>query len=201
MLGPKHISNISTFVAEILYACACKKQGNRLSEEQAPWTSLAARIIRVALARKDWSYAQLASALAHEGADETERSLISRVSRGTIKFTLLLQTIHLTEDRAPRLWMQALSSHATWESRAQAVLAAELSQQPLVRPKDLVDRLARLGTRTTEKTLVTHFSSGTLSLSLFLQCLAALGSRSLDDYLDFADLVTAANQCIAAHQE
>ncbi|MGR0115916.1 DUF6471 domain-containing protein [Ralstonia pseudosolanacearum] len=172
-----------------------------MSEEQAPWTSLAARVIRVALARKDWSYARLASALANEGADETERSLISRVSRGTIKFTLLLQTIHLTEDRPPRLWMQALDSRGSWESKAQAVLSAELSQHPLVRPKDLVDRLARLGTRTTEKTLVAHISSGTLPLSLFLQCLAAIGSRSLDDYLDFADLVTAANQCIAAHQE
>lgn len=171
-----------------------------MSEEQAPWTSLAARVIRVALARKDWSYARLAAALADEGMDETERSLISRVSRGTVKFTLLLQTIHLTGDRPPRLWMQALSSHTNWDSKAQAVLSAELSQHPLVRPKDLVDRLARLGTRTTEKTLVAHISSGTLSLSLFLQCLAAIGSRSLDDYLDFADLVTAANQCIAAHQ-
>ncbi|MHA6829373.1 DUF6471 domain-containing protein [Ralstonia pseudosolanacearum] len=171
-----------------------------MSEEQAPWTSLASRIIRVALARKDWSYAQLATALASEGVAETERSLISRVSRGTVRFTLLLQTIHLTGDRLPRLWLRAMNARGTWEAKARAVLEAELSQQPLVAPCDLVDRLGRFGTRTTEKTLVAHFSSGTLPLSLFLQCLAAIGSSSLHDYLDFADLVAATEQCMAAHQ-
>ncbi|MCO5411868.1 DUF6471 domain-containing protein [Ralstonia mojiangensis] len=185
---------------EILYACASKKQGNRLSEEQTPWASLASRVIRVALARGDWSYAQLAAALSNEGVEETERSLISRVSRGTIKFTLLLQAIHLTGGRPPRLWLPALGTPETWESKAQAVLAAELSQRPLVTPRELVDQLARLGTRTTEKTLVAHFSSGTLPLSLFVQCLAVIGSTSLDSYVDFEVLAATVEQCMAAHQ-
>jgi len=191
----------STFVANPLYARDGKKQGNRLSEEQAPWTSLASRVIRVALARRDWSYAKLASALANEGVEETERSLISRVSRGTIKFVLLLQAIHLTGGHAPRLWLPALSMHGTWERKAQAVLAAELSQQPLVTPSELIVRLGRLGARTTEKTLVAHFSSGTLPLALFVQCLAVIGSTSLDRYIDFEDLVAAVEWCMATNQD
>lgn len=172
-----------------------------MSEEQAPWASLASLVIRVALARRDWSYARLAAALTDEGVEETERSLISRVSRGTIKFTLLLQTIHFTGGRPPRLWLPALSTRETWERKAQAVLAAELSQQPLVTPSELVDRLARLGTRTTEKTLVAHFSSGTLPLSLFVQCLAVIGSTNLDRYVDFEVLVATVEQCMAAKQD
>ncbi|HDR9512027.1 TPA: hypothetical protein QDC03_007272 [Burkholderia cepacia] len=167
---------------------------NRVSEADMSWASLASRVIRVALAREDYSYAELTEALAKEGVREDERPLIARVARGSIKFTLLLQIIHVTGTRPPDLWAEALVLHDTWQARAYAVLAAELSQQPWVTPDELVRRLAVVGVKTTEETMLSHFSAGTFSLSFFLQCTAVLRSRSLDAFVDFEALTSVAMQ-------
>src|SRR5690349_16320509 len=93
-------------------------QGSLATEVEAAWSSLASRVVRVVLARKDFGYAQLSEALASVGVEETERSLASRVSRGRIKLGLLLQIFAVTGAKVPSLWSAAVSMPGTWEHRA-----------------------------------------------------------------------------------
>lgn len=162
-----------------------------MSETDTLWANLASRVIRVALERKGVSYAELADTLTSIGVKETERSLISRVARGTVKLTLLLQIVDVTGALPPHLWIDAVRIRDTWEGRAQAVVAAELAQKPWVTQQKLVRLLTEIGTDINEKTLVSQLSSGAMPLSLFLQCIVVLGSSSLDRYIDFPDLVSA----------
>ncbi|HDR9757508.1 TPA: DUF6471 domain-containing protein [Burkholderia cepacia] len=169
-----------------------------MSEAETPWASLSSRVIHVAMAREGCSYARLIETLAEAGVDGAERPLIARVSRGSVKFTLLLQIIQATEACPPPLWADALALQGTWEARAQAVMAAELALQPWVTPSELVRRLAMIGVVISERTLTMHLSAGTFSLSLFLQCVTVLRSSSLDIYLEFRALVAAAMQGLAS---
>jgi hypothetical protein len=162
-----------------------------VSEADTLWVDLASRVIRVALERKGVSYAVLADTLTSIGVRETERSLISRVSRGTVRLTLLLQIIDVTHALPPRSWIAVLATDKTWEARAQAVAAAELAQKPWVTPQKLQRSLADIGVDISERALVSQLSSGAIPLSLFLQCIVVLGSSSLDRYIDFSDLVSA----------
>lgn len=162
-----------------------------MNEVDTPWSTLASRVVRVVLARKDFSYAQLSEALASVGVKESERSLASRVSRGRIKLSLLLQILSVTGAKLPNLWGTVLSIRGTWEQRARAVVAVELSRQPTVSIDELAQRMVRLGADLTEKTLASHLAQGTISLPEFLQCLVALGSSSLEGYVDYEDLVAA----------
>ncbi|MFP6560817.1 DUF6471 domain-containing protein [Paraburkholderia sp. B3] len=168
-----------------------------MSEAETPWAGLASRVIRIALARWDRGYAELIDALALAGVQENERSLVNRVSRGTVRFTLLLQIIHVAGDEPPSSWSDALKMSGSWEARAQAVMAAELSRQPWVTPEKLAQRLSDIGAPIGERTLASHMAEGTFSLSLFLQCIAVLGSPSLERYIPFGALVAAANPGIA----
>jgi hypothetical protein len=157
-------------------------QGVSVSESDASWANVATRVIRVALARWDHGYAELVDALASVGIEENERSLINRVSRGTVRFTLLLQIMRIADEEVPPLWSDALEIEESWEMQAQAVLA----------PEKLTQRLADIGAAIGERTLVSHLSEGTFSLSLFLQCITVLGSPSLERFLPFRVLVSAA---------
>lgn len=168
--------------------------------QDTPWTRLAARVIRVALARKDLSYAQLTSALAASGSRETERSFVSKIYRGTPRLALLLQIIDISSARPPELWSDAMKVEGSWEERAAAVLSCELSRQPWVTPDELVRRLQMLGADISEKSLKTHLTEGTASLALTLQCLAALGSGSLERYIDVDDLAEAARLAVSSQK-
>ncbi|BEU27577.1 DUF6471 domain-containing protein [Paraburkholderia sp. 22B1P] len=169
-----------------------------MSEADTPWAKLATRLIRVALARCDYGYADLIGALTAANIHENERALVNRVSRGTVRLTLLLQILHVAGDVPPSLWTEALKAQGSWEGRAQAIVAAELSRQPWVTPEKLAQRLAEIGAPIGEKTLVSHLNEGTLSLSLFLQCITVLGSPSLDAYLPFNALISAATSTMPA---
>lgn len=162
-----------------------------MSEAETPWSRLASRVVRVVLARKDVGYAQLSEALASVGVKESDRALASRVSRGRIKLSLLLQIFVVTGAKVPTLWGGALSMPGTWEQRARVVVIAELSRQPMVTFDELAQRMVRLGADLTEKTLMSHLDEGIISLPEFLQCLVALGSSSLERYVDYEDLVAA----------
>ncbi len=163
-----------------------------MSEEATAWSSIAARVVRSVLARKDVGYAQLSEGLAALGVVESERGLASRVSRGRIKLSLLLQIFEVTSAKVPPLWAQACALSGPWESRASAVCAAELSCNPIVTVEELARRMIVLGADLSEKTLVTHLRAGTISLPEFLQSLVALNSRSLEGFVDFEDLVAVA---------
>jgi hypothetical protein len=157
-----------------------------------PWTRLASRVIKVALARKDISIAELASALSASGFPATEQALLSQQFRGSPKLSLLLQIIEISGAQPPTPWSSAMGLEGSWQTRAAAVLASELASQPWVTPAELVRRLQSIGVSVSERTLAAHLTEGTASLALTLQCLATLGSRSLERYIDTEDLVAAA---------
>lgn len=67
----------------------------------------------------------------------------------------------------------------TWEMEARRILKAELARAG-VGHKTLAVRLAVLGVRDTEANLSNKISRGKFSFVFFLQCMRALGVRSVD---------------------
>ncbi|MGC7403990.1 DUF6471 domain-containing protein [Pandoraea pneumonica] len=168
-----------------------------MSQVETGWADMAARVVRVILARKGMGYAELAAALQSVGVIENERSLALRVTRGRVKLPMLLQILHVTHSTMPRLWLDAIAYRGSWESRAALALAAELSRHPALSVDDLTLRMVELGASLSEKTLAAHISQGTISLPEFLQCILALGSPSLDRYIDYDDLIATGRAAVA----
>jgi hypothetical protein len=169
-----------------------------LSETETPWTRLATRVVRVAMARKDISYSELASALSVVDPSESERAVVTRTARGTIKLSFLLQIIHLTAATPPSRWVNSMRDAIDWNDCARLVIQAELAHEPWVTTNELVRRLTGLNVHVSEKTLANHLSAGTIPLPLFLACLATIGSTSLDRYVDYEDILLAARQSAGA---
>ncbi|SAL43340.1 hypothetical protein AWB64_04598 [Caballeronia sordidicola] len=163
-----------------------------MSEAETQWSRLASRVARVVLARKDITYASLAVALAAHGNTDGERALVSRISRGTLKVSFLLQIIAVTAATPPERWAQVLSREGSWDAKARDIIASELARQPLVNRTELCRRLASLGTPLPERLLENQIATGNMSLALFLQLLIALSSNSLDRFVDYDDLIEAA---------
>ncbi|MFM0239838.1 MULTISPECIES: DUF6471 domain-containing protein [Paraburkholderia] len=160
-----------------------------MSHVDTCWADMAARVVRVILARKGMGYAELATALRAVDVNESERSLALRVTRGRVKLSMLLQILHVTHSVIPQLWLDAFSRSDSWQARATAVLEAELSRHPTVSVDDLAQRMVQLGASLSEKTLASHIDQGNISLPEFLQSILALGSSSLDLYIDYRDLI------------
>jgi hypothetical protein len=171
-----------------------------VSDEQIEWSDLAARVVRVVLARKNVGYSQLAERLSAFGITEGEKALASRVSLGRVRLSLLLQILQVTDSEVPALWKAALSLAGTWEQRASAVVLSEIEQIPPVGIEELAQRLVLLEAGFTAKTLAAQISSGTLSLPVFLRCLVTLRSSSLDFCIDYKDLVAAARPMTKASE-
>jgi hypothetical protein len=158
----------------------------------AQWAALASRVVRVVMARKDVAYDLLALRLDGLGVHETKGGLASRLSRGRISLPLFLQILNVTGAKVPPQWASACSNDGPWEGRAVKVVEAELARRPLVCMAEMLRRVAELDAGPTERTLMAHISTGTISLASFLQCLVVLGSESLELYLDFEDMVACA---------
>jgi hypothetical protein len=67
------------------------------------WAELPNRIIRVEMAKRGLSYADLVSRLTRIGVAENERSLRNKVARGTFSATFLLQCLVALDVMAPDL--------------------------------------------------------------------------------------------------
>ena len=165
-----------------------------MSEIDSPWSELAARVVRVVLTKKGVGYAEVSERLALKGIEESDKGLAVRISRGRISLTLLLQVIDVTGAKLPVAWQAIKWGKSAWEERAASVVRRELERHPMVDIDELARRIIPLGAGLTQKTLEGRISSGTLSLPTFLQCLVALGSESLGDYIDYEDMVDAAFQ-------
>ncbi len=55
------------------------------------WYQIARKVLRAELVRQGVSYRQLATLLGQLGIDETERSIASKLSRGSFSFAFYLQ--------------------------------------------------------------------------------------------------------------
>lgn len=161
-------------------------------ENNARWVSLAARVVRVALMRKDVGYAELAKRLAAHGLHEDEKALAARVAMGRVRLQLFLQILSVIDAELPMLWQSPIETASTWGTCAKEVVWTEINQIPPFSIDEVANRLSMLGASFTHKTLVSHISSGNLFLPDFLKCLVILRSRSLDAFVEYRDLVSAA---------
>jgi hypothetical protein len=57
----------------------------------ADWYQIAGNVLRAELARQGITYRQLANAMTQIGVAETERSIASKLSRGSFSFAFYLQ--------------------------------------------------------------------------------------------------------------
>ncbi|AKZ64646.1 hypothetical protein F506_20090 [Herbaspirillum hiltneri N3] len=163
-----------------------------MSDINAQWVSLAARVVRVALARKDVGYAELAKRLAEFGVTEDDKTLAARVAAGRVRLVLFLQILSAIDAELPQIWWPPIFANDTWDGRSRAVLEAERTQLAPMEIEELAQRLGELNAGFTQKTLVEHVTSGNLFLPEFLRCLVVLRSRSLDPYIEYRDLLAAA---------
>lgn len=165
-----------------------------VSENNAPWVSLSGRVIRVALARKDVGYAELSRRLAQFGIRDEEKALAARVAVGRVRLELFLKIVHVIDAELPPLWRKVIDKASSWETWAKDVVWSELNELPPMTIDGLARNLAILGAGFTHNTLVSRISSGNLSLPDFLKCIVILRSRSLDAFIEYRDLVSAARQ-------
>ncbi|TXC88058.1 hypothetical protein FRZ40_10970 [Paraburkholderia azotifigens] len=158
----------------------------------AHWSKLASRAIRVALARRDVSYAQLADALNTMGLSESSRSVEGKIQRGTFRFSFFLQSLAASDNQFPERWSVSLRSGASWEKCAADVIQAELAAQPWLNHILLSHRLAEIGVEIAAETLKGQIVDGTLSTALFLQCATVCRFPDLHFFLDSRDMIDAA---------
>nr|WP_284508256.1 MULTISPECIES: DUF6471 domain-containing protein [unclassified Caballeronia] len=158
----------------------------------ALWSKLASRAIRVALARRDVSYAELADVLNTMGLSESSRSVEGKIQRGTFRFSFFLQTLAASESQYPERWTVPLRSGASGEKCAADVIQAELVAQPWLNHILLSQRLAEIGVEVAAETLKSQIVDGTLSTALFLQCATVCRFPDLQFFLDSQDMMDAA---------
>ncbi|ALU91496.1 hypothetical protein Hrubri_4351 [Herbaspirillum rubrisubalbicans M1] len=171
-----------------------------MSENISPWVNLAARLIRVVLARKDVTYGELVLRLQKYGHKEKEKALASRVAIGRVRLSMLLQILYATHAELPALWNLNFDSEESWESRAQRVIRLEFAQSPIRNKDEILSKLVGLGAGFSEKTLAGYLDSGALFLPVFLRLLFVLRSPSLNSFLDQKDIIAAASSEVAVEE-
>ncbi|QJQ03412.1 hypothetical protein C798_25205 [Herbaspirillum rubrisubalbicans Os34] len=172
-----------------------------VSENFVSWVNLAARVVRVVLARKDITYGELVKGLEQYGHSESEKSLASRVATGRVRVSLLLQILHVSGVELPALWKPSSTNTKNWEKHAQSVIAAEMAFSRYVDRDEVIRKLVSLGAGFTEKTLDGYIKGGTLFLPVFLRLLFILRSPSLEMFLDYSDVVEAATMDVQSGNE
>ena len=65
-----------------------------------------------------------------------------------------------------------------WQQRVRGLLKAELARRD-VTYTELVSRLAAIGVKETEQNIANKLSRGTFTAAFFVQCLDAIGCRTL----------------------
>lgn len=154
----------------------------------AAWAKLVSRAIRVALARQDVSYGQLAARLNEMGLTESSRSVEGKVQRGTFRCTFFLQALLASHVDCPPAWARILVTPGTWEERARDLLLESLSQQPWLNWQHLAQRLAEIGIEIEPDVLGAQAAEGTFSATLFLQCAAVCRFDGVKQFLDLSSL-------------
>jgi hypothetical protein len=65
-----------------------------------------------------------------------------------------------------------------WQDRVKGILKAELARRH-ISYRELADRLAAIGVKENERNIANKLSRGTFTAAFFVQCLDAIGCRSL----------------------
>lgn len=165
---------------------------NFLESIDSVWAKLVSRAVRVALARRDMSYAQLAVELGRLGISESARSVEGKVQRGTFRFTFFLQALAASRVDCPAGWSSILEGPSAWEERAMAIFRITLAQQPWLNWAQLAQRLAEIGVTIDSDVLAAQAEDGSFSAALFFQCAAVCRFDGIQLFLDISLLNSAA---------
>lgn len=65
-----------------------------------------------------------------------------------------------------------------WQARVKGILKAELARRH-ISYKDLAGRLGAIGVKDNERNIANKLSRGTFTAAFFIQCLDAIGCRTL----------------------
>ena len=155
------------------------------------WNKLASRVMRGVLARKDESYAALASELTRLGVDETARSVEGKIQRGSFRFAFFLQSLSVVGAEYPPQWRAEIATPGTWEQRSSRVMVSEMGMRPGMTFDELSRRLDGIGVTIPTHTLREQVTTGTYPLTLLLQCAAVLWIGDLERFIDRSDLYAA----------
>ena len=71
-----------------------------------------------------------------------------------------------------------MAQRRDWQGLAKGILKSEMKRRNMSY-RDLIERLRLVGVHETERNLRNKISRGTFAASFFLQCLAAIGVKSL----------------------
>jgi hypothetical protein len=189
-----HIGSLIFISKYIPYTVGKNLQNARknVTPSNANWVSLAARVVRCILAKKDIGYGELARRLAQYGHTEDERALATRVSLGRVRLSLLLQIFCVADADFPVLWRALQVAGESWEAKAVLVFREEMGQTFPMNMDELAEKMIALGAGFKKKTLIAHIKEGNLFLPDFLKCLFILRSHSLDGCIDYKDVVAVA---------
>lgn len=80
------------------------------------------------MGRKEVTYTSLTRAFIADGFEETESSLVLRITRGTLRLSSFLHFLSLVSATPPAIWRESLAAEGHWPARAQAVVLAELRE-------------------------------------------------------------------------
>ena len=169
-----------------------------MDEIDTVWSKLASRAVRVLLARKEVSYARLASELSRLGTEESPRSVEGKIQRGTFRFSFFLQSLVAVGADCPAHWASALRVRGGWEHRAALLVRHELELRPWLTWEELARRLAVIGEQAEPDALAEQILAGAFPATLFLQCAVVSPFDGLELFLDQSDLREAAKRSMPA---
>ncbi|EKS70381.1 hypothetical protein BURK_019955 [Burkholderia sp. SJ98] len=158
----------------------------------AAWAKLVSRAVRVALARQDVSYAQLAVELTRMGVTESARSVEGKIQRGTFRFAFFLQALSASRVDVPPSWASVLQDEGTWEAYACSIMKDALAQQPWLDWQQLARRLGEIGVDVQPDVLCAQVEDGSFPATLFFQCAAVCRFEGVHLFLDVSALNGAA---------
>ncbi len=162
-----------------------------MAHTNTPWSRLATRTARGVLARKDFSFAQLAERISVDGMPESLRGTESKIHRGTYSLAFFLAMLDVVGAEYPTQWTKFIDSNKSWENAAKHVFLHEMKAHGLS-VKDLSDRLEELGISLKPEKVEAQLANGELPFTAFLQLALVVPVSEFTRFVDRNDLLEAA---------
>lgn len=166
-------------------------KGTELAHTSTPWSKLATRTARGVLARKDFSFAQLAERISVDGTPESLRGTESKIHRGTYSLAFFLALLDVVGAEYPTQWSEFMDSNDSWENAAKHIFLHEIKAHGLS-IKDLSDRLEAIGVSLKPEKVEAQLANGELPFTAFLQLALVVPVAEFTRFVDRNDLLEAA---------
>lgn len=161
-----------------------------------PWANLASRVVRVLLARKGLKTGDVPALLkqdCEEGLEIDGQALSELIAKERVDLELFLRILLAINHEVPPRWVKfAIGQKTGWKSLCASILAEEIRNYPSMNRDEIAQRMASLHRGVSAATWQVKIKEGDLALGEFMSLLNEIGSTSLAQYLDWDDVVAAA---------